>query len=112
MALTFQNNYEWPVWLCLLWYDDSCPTRWRKTGWWYIGHGQDVEVLSGNLRSHYYYFWARAADGAHWSGNGFQFLVTNKQFNVCQNDPLEQSYLVSMREIYTGGADHVPISLS
>jgi uncharacterized membrane protein len=103
MGLSFVNRYSSGVSVCLLWYNRSCGEKpWRKSGWWNLGVGQGVQVLTGNLNSRYYYFYARAADGAYWGEHNRRILVTNNRFDICMTGILEPSYLVPLREIDTG----------
>lgn len=55
--------------------------RWVSSGWYTIDPEDCRVVLSGNLRSRYYYAHAHTPSRAREWGNGYTFCVTNRAFN-------------------------------
>jgi hypothetical protein len=75
-----------------------------------LGVNGSAQVLNGNLNNRWYYFHARAADGAYWGGNVWR-LISNSKFNVCPDGILEPSYLAPFREIDTGNYTGFTVTL-
>jgi len=78
-GLSVCNQTAYPAAVALGAYDGA---EWGSQGWWMVGGGDCMEILSGPLIARYYYLYAvhREVGGA-WNGNR-SFCVGQGQFQV------------------------------
>ncbi|MCH8859359.1 MAG: DUF1036 domain-containing protein [Proteobacteria bacterium] len=78
-GLSVCNQTAYPAAVALGAYDGA---EWGSQGWWTVGGGDCMEILSGPLIARYYYLYAvhREVGGA-WNGNR-SFCVGQGQFQV------------------------------
>ena len=84
MNIYFRNFYPKPVWIALMRYDPSgCGQygNWNTKGWWRCEPGQQRGPFYTNNR--YAAFYAKASDGAEWTGGYGPIYVYHAAFNSC-----------------------------
>jgi uncharacterized membrane protein len=56
--------------------------QWISEGWWHILGGHCTEVISGELRKRYYFYYAEHVEiGGEWNGN-YPFCVSHNSFTI------------------------------
>lgn len=107
MNVYFRNSYSAKVWVAIMRYDlDSCGEygNWATEGWWGINPGE--QILAFKTDNQYAAFYAKAADGGHWSGEYGPVYVYHERFDSCIDIGSTAAYdIVGMRLIDTGGSD-------
>ena len=103
--LYFRNKYPNSVWVCYMYYASArCGAygNWGTRGWWKIDPGQSKLVWVGNTLNRYYAYYAKAADGAQWTGQYGPVYVYHQAFDSCLNIGSTAAYgRVGMRLIDT-----------
>ena len=103
--LYFRNNYPNSVWVCYMYYSPArcgAYSNWGTRGWWQIDPGQTKLVWVGNTLNRYYSYYAKAADGAQWTGQYGPVYVYHQAFDSCLNIGSTAAYgRVGMRLIDT-----------
>jgi uncharacterized membrane protein len=112
--LRFCNHYPHTVWVCIEWYHPNCSDggNWEKAGWWKIYPGGCKTAYGGDVDdvNRYWYFYAHASDGAHWSGPYWE-IVPHIAFDWCENTANTDSRWVGMRELDINGYDNYTVNL-
>jgi uncharacterized membrane protein len=109
--LTFSNEYPTKVWVTIVfWSPDTCGQdgNWQTIGWYGIDPGSSSDVYDNDLEdlNRYWYFYAKAADGAQWSGDFGPIYVYHEAFNSCLGVGSSAAYAtVGLREIDIDGYD-------
>ena len=113
MSITFVNGYSSPVSICLVWYSPGCSNPpFEKAGWWNLHTGERRTVWNGAYGNRYFYFYAKAFDGAYWGEPNLRFMVRNEAFRYCANEGIVNGRLVPLYEYNTGGATDITITLA
>lgn len=82
--------------------------EWTTGGWRNIDSGQCREILSGNLKNRYYYYYATRDDGSIWAGNKDDpsgCINQTKKFSMLADGPCDSNSgneRVRFRKIDTG----------
>lgn len=105
-AVDFHNSYGTTVWVAIMRYDsDGCGSygNWATKGWWRLDPGETKQAFSTS--NEYAGYYAKAADGAQWSGNYGPVYVYHSTFDSCINIGSTAAYgTVGMRLIDLGGS--------
>ena len=105
-AVHFHNSYRTTVWVAIMRYNPgSCGSygTWETKGWWRLDPGATKQAFSTSNRYAAYY--AKAADGAQWSGNYGRVYLYHSAFDSCINIGSTAAYrTVGMRLIDLGGS--------
>jgi uncharacterized membrane protein len=110
--LRFCNRYSYKVSIAFGNYDRSCSYPWAKAGWYNLNPGQCRTVYRGDLRYNpYYYFYARASNGANWSGP-YRTKTPYAAFHLCWNSYFSPHKTVGMRQIHTGRNYNYTVNLT
>jgi uncharacterized membrane protein len=110
--LRFCNRYPYKVSVAFANYDRSCSYPWAKAGWYNINPYQCKTVYFGDLRYNpYYYFYARATNGANWSG-AYKTKAPTSAFNLCWNSYFSPYKNIGMRQVYTGKSVTYTVNLT
>lgn len=117
--LAFSNGYPTKIWVAIMfWSPDTCGQEggnWQTIGWYGIDPGNSADVYDNDLEdlNRYWYFYAKAADGAEWSGKFGSVYVYHKAFNSCLNIGSTAAYrTVGMRQIDVHGHDDFTMTLT
>ena len=116
--LAFSNGYTSKVWVTIMfWSPDTCGQygNWQTIGWYGIDPGNSADVYDNDLEdlSRYWYFYAKAADGAEWGGDFGPIYVYHGAFNSCLNIGSTAAYAtVGLREIDVGDNDDFTMTLT
>jgi uncharacterized membrane protein len=117
--LAFANRYPAKVWVAIMFYSpETCGGEggnWETMGWWGINPGGSAIVYGNDVEdlNRYYCYYAKAADGAEWSGNYGPIYVYHQAFNSCYNIGSTAAYaVVGMREIDVNGYDDYTVNLT
>jgi uncharacterized membrane protein len=111
--LTFQNNHSSRVWVAIMFLSpDTCGQdgNWQTIGWYGIDPGNSADVYDNDLEdlNRYFFYYAKAADGATWSGNWGNVYLYHHAFNSCINIGSTDAYaVVGMRLIDVDGNDDI-----
>jgi len=120
MGLTISNQYTAPLSAAIMFLSpDTCSGEglgWEMMGWWNINPGSSALVYANDLEdlNRYWYYFASAADGATWSGNGtWTNQVERAAFDQCwgigvSNDTTE----VDFRQLDIGDNDNFTLNLT
>ncbi|MCA1843927.1 MAG: DUF1036 domain-containing protein [Actinobacteria bacterium] len=112
--LKFFSFHDTPVWLAISWYSPGCPSGpWETAGWWEIHPAAGVVVSDADLDdiNRYWYFYAVAHDGKHWSGP-FGINVPPTAFNWCEHTLATTTSTVrGFRELDIGDNDTCIVKL-
>jgi uncharacterized membrane protein len=100
-AVNFRNSYGKTVWVAIMRYNpDSCGGYgdWQTKGWWRLEPGEVKQAFTTSTR--YAAFYAKAADGAEWTGDRGPVYVYHDAFDSCINIGSTAAYgTVGMRLI-------------
>jgi uncharacterized membrane protein len=117
--LVFQNQYPAKVWVAItFWSPETCRGEggnWETMGWWGIDAGGSKNVYNNDVDdlNQYYYFYAKAADGAEWAADYGPLYVYHEVFNSCINIGSTAAYaVVGMKEIDVNGYDNYTLTLT
>jgi Protein of unknown function (DUF1036) len=114
MDVHFRNSYGPRIWVAIMRYDpDACPGEygsWATEGWWGMNEGEEVFAFSTSNRFAAYF--AKAEDGAFWSGNYGPVYVYHQAWSSCVDIGSTGAYgTVDMRLIDTDDADKYTVNL-
>jgi len=114
--LYFSNHHPTRVWVALMFYSpSSCGAygNWGTRGWWGIDPGGTAAVFNGDIDyNRYYAFYAKAADGAQWTGPYGPVYLYHHAFDSCVGIGSTDAYDVKgMRLIDVGDYDDYTINL-
>jgi len=114
--LYFRNRYSHKVWVAIMFYSPGrCGSygSWGTRGWWGIDPGNIVGVFNGNSDyNRYYAYYAKASDGATWSGQYGPVYVYHEAFDSCINIGSTAAYgTVGMRLIDVDSYDDYTMNL-
>src|SRR4051812_16711055 len=87
---------------------------WVSQGWYSFAPGSCGSVLSGDLTSRYYYYYAEGPGGHTWSGANAMCVLPGSAFTIHGSDACEQRGFESKPavQVDTGDADDFTINLS
>ncbi len=117
--LAFSNGYPTKVWVAIMFLSpETCGGEgggWETMGWWGIDPGNSADVYDNDVEdlNQYFYFYAKAADGAQWAGDYGPVYVYHRAFDSCVNIGSTEAYgIVGMREIDVNGYDDFTVTLT
>jgi hypothetical protein len=84
-------------------------------GWWGIDQGGSADVYDNDAEdlNQFFYYYAKADDGAEWSGGFGPVYVYHEAFDSCVDIGSTAAYAtVGMREIDVDGNDDYTLTLT
>lgn len=113
-GLFFTNKTNEPIYVCAIYFERGngveTLTGWYVQGWWKLGAGKTIRVLSSIEDKNIYYY---AESGTHfWEGDKTEF-VTNTKFRY--RAPLNNKggyFTKGFRQVDTKGADRYTLSFT
>jgi uncharacterized membrane protein len=114
--LYFHNGYPSKVWVAIMFYSPgTCGDygKWGTRGWWGIDSGGRAAVYNGDTDyNRYYAYYAKAADGAEWTGPYGPVYVYHSAFDSCTGIGSTAAYgTVDMRLIDVQDFDDYTVNL-
>lgn len=86
MQLCFQNGYSSRIYVAVNWYSpDTCSGEggdWETRGWWGIDPGA-TRHTNVHTSDDWFYWYAEAEDGEHWSGSFTTEVNAQDAFDSC-----------------------------
>ncbi len=114
------SKYPQPLWVAIMYYEPGCSDGgdWVKKGWWRLTNGTCAVVYGGDLAdlNRYYCYYAKADDGATWSGPYNRFVPYNAfewcEWTACSySDGSPCGYNVGFRLLDIDGNDDFKLTL-